>query len=263
MMSFVIESGKPADGLPTPDAANASGVALSLTRVAWLGDAADDGSLTPGVSLHVPPGQSVALYGEPAGDAVELLDIVAGLHEPLSGKVTVDEIAVDRLSGQELDRYRAGLGLISARFPLVPSSSVIDNVLAAPPGGVGVDDATRERAEQLLAITGTARLAGPVGDLPAEQQWQVLIARALQTSPRLVLAEDPAPGLGPRAAAAILDLLTDVHAQFGFTLLLTVGRLVTASCCQRLVRLAGGAIIEDVLIGGDDPWTRDRVDRIG
>jgi putative ABC transport system ATP-binding protein len=261
MMSSVIESGKPADGLPTPDVANASGAALSLTRVTWLGSAADDRSMTPGVSLYVPPGQSVALYGEPAGDTIELLDIVAGLREPLSGQVTVEEIAVDRLSGPELDRYRAGLGLISARFPLVPSLPVIDNVLAAPPGGV--DAATRERAEQLLAITDTARLAGPVGDLPAEQQWQVLIARALLTSPRLVLAEDPTPGLGARAAAAIFDLLTDVHAQFGFTLLLTVGRLVTASCCQRLVRLAGGAVIEDVLIGGDDPWTRDRVDRIG
>lgn len=261
-MSSVIESGKPADGLPVPDVANASGAALSLTHVTWLGSAADDRSLSAGVSLYVPPGQSVALYGEPPGDTIELLDIVAGLREPLSGQVTVDDVAVDRLSGPELDGYRAGLGLISARFPLVPSLSVIDNVLPAAPGG-GVDAATRERAEQLLATTGTAQLAGPVGDMPAEQQWRILIARALRTSPRLVLASDPTPDLGSRAAAAILDLLTDVHAQFGFTLLLTVGRLVTASCCQRLVRLAGGTVIEDVLIGGDDPWTRDRVDRIG
>jgi putative ABC transport system ATP-binding protein len=262
MMSSVIESGKPADGLPTPDVANASGVALSLTHVTWLGNAADDRSLTPGISLYVPPGQSVALYGEPSGDPTQLLDIVAGLRAPLSGQVTVDEVAVDRLSGPELDRYRAGLGLISARFPLVPSLSVIDNVLAAPPGG-GVDAATRERSTQLLTITGAAHLAGPVGAMPAEQQGRILIARALWTSPRLVLAEDLTSGLDSRAAAAVLDLLMDVHAQFGFTLLLTVGRLVAAYCCQRLVRLAGGAVIEDVLIGGDDPWTRGRVDRIG
>lgn len=261
-MSSVIESGQPADGLPGHDWANASGAALSLTHVTWQGSPADDKSLTPGVSLYVPPGQSVALYGEPPGDTIDLLDIVAGLREPLSGRVTVDEVALDRLSCPELDRYRAGLGLISARFPLVPSLSVIDNVLAAPPGG-GVDAATREWAAQLLAITGAAHLDGPVGAMPAEQQWRILIARALCTSPRLVLAEDPTPGLGSRAAAAVVDLLTDVHAQFGFTLLFAVGRLVTASCCQRLVRLAGRAVIEDVLIGGDDPWTRDRVDRIG
>jgi len=55
----------------------------------------------------------------------------------------------------------------------------------------------------------------------------------------------------------------DVHARFGFTLLLTVDRLAGASRCQRLVRLAGGAVVEDELTGGDDPWTRGRIDRIG
>lgn len=109
-MSSVIESGKPADGLPVPDVANASGAALSLTHVTWLGSAADDRSLSAGVSLYVPPGQSVALYGEPPGDTIELLDIVAGLREPLSGQVTVDDVAVDGLSGPELDGYRQASG---------------------------------------------------------------------------------------------------------------------------------------------------------
>jgi hypothetical protein len=54
----------------------------------------------------------------------------------------------------------------------------------------------------------------------------------------------------------------DVHAQFGFTLLLSVGRLANASRCQRLIRLIRAAVVEDELIK-DDPWTRDRVDRIG
>ena len=241
---------------------NAPGAALTLTRVTWRGSEADDTSPTPGVSLHVPPGQSVALHSQPPGDATELLDVIAGLRRPRSGQVTVGEVAVDQLSGPALDRYHAGRGLISARFPLLPSLSATDNVLAALPTG-RVDAAARERAAQLLAATGAAHLAGPVGTLPAERQWRILIARALQPHPRLVLAEDPTPGLDSRGATAILDLLTDVHALFGFTLLLTVGRLATASRCQRLVRLVGGAVVEDELIGGDDPWTRGRVDRIG
>jgi hypothetical protein len=50
---------------------------------------------------------------------------------------------------------------------------------------------------------------------------------------------------------------------FGFTLILTIGRVATASCCQRLVSLVDGAVAEDVLIRGDDGWTRGRIDRIG
>ncbi|MBV9447160.1 MAG: hypothetical protein JO345_14865 [Streptosporangiaceae bacterium] len=200
------------------------GAELKLTRVTWRSSEATvpnspGPAAAAGVTLHVPPGQSVALYSEPAGDATELLSIVAGLRRPSSGQVMVDEVAVEQLSGPALDDYLASRGLLNARFPLVPR-------------------------------------------LPAEQQWRTLIARALRLSPRLVLAEDCAPGLDSRSATAVLDLLMDVHAQFGFTLLLTVSRLAMASHCQRLVRLAGAAVIEDELIN-DDPWTRDRVDRIG
>jgi putative ABC transport system ATP-binding protein len=262
MMSTVVLSGQPIEGLPGPGSPDAAGVALSLTGVTWRGGAAVDESLIPGVTLYVPPGQSVALYGEPPGDIIELLDVVSGRRAPLSGRVTAGDVAVDRLSGPALDRYRVGLGLLSARFPLVPSLSVIDNVLAVPADGQ-VDTAGREQAARLLAITGAADFAGPVGTVPAEQQWRILIARALRAAPRLVLAEDPTLGLDSRTAAAILDLIVDVHTQFGFTLLLAVRRLAAASYCQRLVRLADGIVIEDVLIGGDDPWTRGRVDRIG
>jgi ABC-type phosphate/phosphonate transport system ATPase subunit len=113
-----------------------------------------------------------------------------------------------------------------------------------------------------MTITGAAHLTGPVGALTVEQQWRILIARELRMNPRLVLAEDPTPGLDSRAATAVLDLLMDVHAQLGFTLLLTADRQATASHCERLVRLLRDTVVEDELIK-DDPWTRDRIDRIG
>lgn len=256
----MVPSGPPADGPPGPGSANAPGAALTLTRVTWRGSDAEDTYPAPGVSLYVPPGQSVALQSEPGGDATGLLDVIAGLRRPRSGQVTVDDIAVDQLSGPALDRYVASRGLLGSRFPLLPSLSAIDNVLAVLPAG-HFDPATRERAAQLLAITGVARLDGAAGSLPAEQQWRILIARALLRYPRLLLAEDPAPGLDSRGASIVMDLLTDLHAQFAFTLLLIVARLATAARCQRLVRLAGGAVVEDDLIG-DDPETRGRVDRI-
>ena len=90
-----------------------------------------------------------------------------------------------------------------------------------------------------------------------------MIARALVSSPRLVLAEDPTETLDPRAAGRILDVLMDVHATFGFTLVLAAERLVTAVRCQRQVSRAGGSVVEDEMASGDDAWTRGRIDRIG
>jgi predicted ABC-type transport system involved in lysophospholipase L1 biosynthesis ATPase subunit len=240
----------------------AAGAALTLTGVVLRGSPPAPPA-TPRISLQVPPGQTVALASQPAASAIDLLDVLAGLRRPLSGQVTVDGIAVDRLRGPDLDRYRADRGLLSARFPLLPSLSVTDNVLAARPSR-RVDPATRARAEHLLAMTGAARLAAdPVGILTPEQQWRVLIARALLPFPRLVLAEDPAPGLDPRAASAMLDVLLDAHARSGFTLLLSVSRIATASRCERLVSLVGGRVAEDEMTRADDAATRGRIDRIG
>ncbi len=197
--------------------------------------------------------------------------MIAGLRRPANadpaGGALVDGVAVDRLRGAGLDRYRASRGLLSPRFPLLPSRSVLDNVLAALPSG-RVDARARGRAAELLRLTGATGLEAPVSTLTAEEQWRVQVARALLPAPRLVLVEDPAEvlrasGKEARAATAIWDLLTDMHAVFGFTLLVATSRTASAIRCQRMVTLSGGAVTDDELTGGDDPWTRGRIDRIG
>jgi putative ABC transport system ATP-binding protein len=261
----VVESGPPVGREPSaPGGARPSGVTIELRDVVYRRGGAQPSSLpaTAGVSLVVPPGQSVALLSEPRGDAASLLDVIAGLTRPRSGQVRVDGVGVDRLSGAELDRYHARRGLVSARFPLLPSLSVTDNVLAALLAG-RVDAATRDRAARLLEFMGAARLTGRVDQLTAEQQWRVMVARALVSAPRLVLAEDPASSLDSRAAARVLDVLMDAHSTFGFTLILTADRLTTAVRCQRQVSLADGTVAEDEIASGDDAWTRGRIDRIG
>jgi putative ABC transport system ATP-binding protein len=266
----VVQSGPPAGGQPSArSSGRAPGAAIELGGV--VGPSGTTGAgpdspapdvCLPGVSLQVPAGQSLALLGQPPGAATGLFDAIAGLTRPRAGLVRVDGVVVNRLSRAELDRYRAGRGLVSPRFPLLPSLSVIDNVLAAPSvGRAGPPSA--DRAAGLLELVGAARLTGPVRRLTAEEQWRILIARALVSSPRLLLAEDPAPGLDPAAADRVLDVLMDAHAMFGFTLVLTANRPTTAVRCQRRVLVAGGRVVEDEITGGDDAWTRSRIDRIG
>jgi predicted ABC-type transport system involved in lysophospholipase L1 biosynthesis ATPase subunit len=237
-------------------------VTVRLGKVVCGSQIPEDASTAGGISLRVPPGQSVALFSQPAGITACLLDVVAGLRRPRSGHVWADRVAVDTLSGAELDRYRAHRGLISARFPLLPSLSVVDNVLAGLPSG-RAGAATRDRAAWLLAVTGAGQLSGPVDGLAPEEQWRVMVARALLSSPGLVLVEDPAPGLDKRRVDDVLDMLLDAHAMFGFTLVFGASRLATAIRCQRLVTIVNGVIAEDEMITADDLWTRGRIDRIG
>jgi putative ABC transport system ATP-binding protein len=256
-----VTSGAHADSEPLGTAAIMPGAALTLVDV--ICRAASSGRRVAGISMQVPPGQSIALLGRPAGAAIELVDTVAGLRRPVSGQMSVGGIEVHRLRGQQLDRYRSVRGLLSMRFPLLESLSVTDNVLI-PLRSRRADAVARARAARLLAFAGAEQAtADPVESLSAELRWRILIARALMPSPPLVLAEDPTRSLDADSAIAILDLLMEAHALFGFTLLLTIGRVGLASRCQRLVSVADGAVIEDVLIGPDDGWTRGRIDRIG
>jgi ABC-type methionine transport system ATPase subunit len=243
-----------------PSAPSAAGATVMLSGVLLRGQDRHAPAAV-GVSLQVPPGQSVAFHAPADGTAVALLDVVAGLRRPKSGQVVVGGVAVHQLSGAAVERYRRERGLLSDRFPLLSSLSVTDNVLAAL-NSRRPDSAARERAAEVLVITGAAGLAArPVESLSAEQRWRVLIARALLSGPRLVLAEDPVPGQ-ETGAARILNLLMDAHARFGFTLLLATSRLATAARCERVVSLADGLLTADE-VSRDDAWTRGRVDRIG
>ena len=264
MIGFVGESGSPVT-VPPPvtSAGRRPGVAIELHNVVFRASAAGTGdSRVAGLSLQVPPGQSVALLSQPHGTATALLDVIAGLRRPRAGEVLVDGVAVHRLGEREASRYRAGRGLVSPRFPLLTSLPVTDNVLAAPPagrpGGPAAEDAVR-----LLEFAGVTRLTVPVEQLTAEERWRVMVARALVPRPRLLLAEDPAMELDSRAVDRVLDVLMDAHARFGFTLVLAAGRLAAAVRCERRVSLVDGAVAEDEITGDDDGWTRSRVDRIG
>jgi putative ABC transport system ATP-binding protein len=271
MMGFVRGCGSSPMTEPPPatGAERGPGVAVELRSVvcrAGVPGTGDSGGA--GFSLQVPPGQSVALLGQPHGTVAALLDVIAGIRRPRAGEVLVDGVAVHRLGAREASRYRAGRGLVSARFPLLASLPVTDNVLVAPPAGRPSQPdrpsaAETERAVRLLEFAGVTRLSVPVDQLTAEERWRVMIARALMPSPRLLLAEDPATEVESRAVDRVLDVLMDAHERFGFTLVLAAERLAIAVRCERRVSLADGIVAEDEITGDDDGWTRSRVDRIG
>ena len=270
MIGFVRGSGSPvAEPPPATSAERRPGVAIELNNVVCRPGAPGTGDFgVAGVSLQVPPGQSLALLSQPPGTATALLDVIAGLKRPRAGELHVDDVAIYRLGGREASRFRAGRGLVSPRFPLLASLPVTDNVLAAPPA-VRAREAVRpglsaaEQGARLLEFVGVARSTVPVEQLTAEERWRVMIARALVPCPRLLLAEDPATELDSRAVDRVLDVLTDAHARFGFTLVIAAGRLAAAVRCERRVSLVDGTVAEDEVTGDDDGWTRSRVDRIG
>jgi putative ABC transport system ATP-binding protein len=122
-----------------------------------------------------------------------------------------------------------------------------------------------ERAHHLLEAVG---LAGREQALPAElsggQQQRVAIARALIGDPILLLADEPTGNLDTRTGGQILDLLLDLRAARGMTVVVATHDTVLASRCERIVRLLDGRLLDDITVpkaeGGDE--LLERIGRI-
>jgi putative ABC transport system ATP-binding protein len=199
-----------------------------------------------GVSLEIAEGSAVGLSGPSGSGKSTLLHIVGALERPDAGSVCVGGRPLAGMSRRELAEHRRGIGFVFQRFNLLPALTVVDNVMAPVlPYRVGFDK--EERARELLAAVG---LAGRETSLPSRlsggQQQRVAIARALINAPRIVLADEPTGNLDSRTGAGIVELLLELRAARGMTVVIATHDSQVAARCDRVVRLLDGRVSDDI-----------------
>ncbi len=241
----------PAPATPPQRPAGAQVELVSVTKTRRQGRAVV--AALADVSLTVPPGQIVAVTGPSGAGKSSLLQLVGGLDTPDSGRVLVDGVDIGRLSGRHSAAFRGSVGFVFQRYHLLSTLSALDNVIS-PVLPLRVDFDKRERGRQLLAAVGLAGQAEvPARELSGGQQQRVAIARALVNRPRLLLADEPTGNLDSRTGEDILDLLTELQAEHGMTMLLATHDSTVASQCQRLVELRDGRLVSERALTGSDP----------
>ena len=198
-----------------------------------------------GVNLEVDDGDTVAIVGPSGSGKTTLLVLLAGLDLPAEGSVRLDGRVLDELDEDALaDLRRDHIGIVFQSFHLVPSLTALGNV-ALPLEIAGAAD-TRAKAHAMLERVG---LAGREDHYPAQlsggEQQRVAIARALVHAPKLLLADEPTGNLDLRTGEKIIDLLFELNADSGSTLVLVTHDEAIASRCRRVVRLHEGKLIEE------------------
>ncbi len=195
------------------------------------------------VSLVVYPGEWVAVVGPSGSGKSTLLGLVSGIDRPSTGEVWVAGTRIDRLSEDELARWRRGaLGIVFQFFQLLPTLTALENVIL-PMSLRGKSDEARARA--LLAEVGLAsRLHHLPTALSGGEQQRVAIARALANDPALLLADEPTGNLDERTGADIMMLLAGLPAR-GKTVLLVTHDAVLASRASRVIHMADGKIARE------------------
>ncbi len=199
-------------------------------------------TILDGVSLAILAGETVAIVGASGAGKSTLLALLAGLDEPSAGEVWIDGQEITSLDEDGRAAVRARrVGFVFQSFHLVPSLTALENVML-PLELAGRRDA-REAARKALEEVG---LGARVGHYPRQlsggEQQRVAIARAFVTRPAVLFADEPTGNLDTATGARIADLLFQLNAAAGTTLVLVTHDRGLAARCGRVIEIDGGRL---------------------
>lgn len=195
-------------------------------------------------ALDLASGAQVAVTGPSGCGKSTLLNILTGLERIRHGAVVWQGIDLAGLREGARDRWRArNVGLVMQDFHLFPGLSAFDNVvLPQRLSHVRLPPSVKSEAQRLLARVGISAPAQAVETMSRGQMQRVAVARALVAQPRILVADEPTASLDADAGAIVADLLVELAAEAGATLIVAshdprlVGRL------GRVLRLEDGRL---------------------
>ncbi|WP_312099367.1 methionine ABC transporter ATP-binding protein [Niallia sp.] len=199
------------------------------------------------VSISIAQGEIFGIIGFSGAGKSTLLRLVNLLETPTNGNIQVQGVDVASLSQKEIRKLRRRIGMIFQNFNLFSSRTVAGNV-AYPLKLAGVPKKEiKERVAELLQFVG---LSDKADDYPEQlsggQKQRVGIARALATSPDILICDEATSALDPDTTGEILRLLKKVNKDLGITILLITHEMhVIQEICDRVAVMENGEVIED------------------
>jgi putative ABC transport system ATP-binding protein len=202
-----------------------------------------------GVSLSVARGELLALYGPSGSGKTTLLMLIAALLAPDAGTVMLDGRDIGAFSARDAARYRLlDLGFVRQSLNLISGADAIDNAALKLMGTeLGAREA-RRRVRPLLDRLGLAERASHRPEqLSMGERQRVMIARALSTDPKLVLADEPTGSLDTQRGDEVLGLLAEVCREREVSVVLVTHDPKAASYADRVHALRDGRLVDGEL----------------
>lgn len=195
------------------------------------------------VSFDIAPGETVAVVGASGSGKSTLLGLLAGLDLPTSGRVLLDGVDLGGLNEDGRARLRGRLlGFVFQSFQLLPGLTALENVML--PLELAGERAARAKAQELLTAVGLAdRMGHYPNQLSGGEQQRVAIARAFAPRPRLLLADEPTGNLDSSTGSRVIEMLFELNAARGTTLVLVTHDPSLAQRCQRSLQLDAGKLM--------------------
>jgi putative ABC transport system ATP-binding protein len=243
--------------LTTPAAAAS---ALDAFKVYGKGDTAVHA--LDGVSVDFAAGRFTAIMGPSGSGKSTLLHALAGLDTLSAGQVFIGGTDITRLNDRALTALRRDrIGFVFQAFNLVPTLTAIENITL--PMALARRKADKQWLRLVIETVGLdKRLKHRPAELSGGQQQRVAVARALAGRPEIILADEPTGNLDSRSGAEILSFLRQAVRELGQTIVMVTHDPVAASYSDRVVLLADGRIVDEILTPTPET-VLDRIKQIG
>lgn len=200
-------------------------------------------TILEGVSFSIKAGETVAIVGASGSGKSTLLSLLAGLDTPTSGEV---ELAGEPLSKLDEDGRAAvrgrHVGFVFQSFQLLPSLTALENVML-PLELSGAQDAEGQAREILRRVGLAERLTHYPRQLSGGEQQRVALARAFVTRPAVLFADEPTGNLDTKTGESVVELLFEMNAGSGTTLVLVTHDPTLAARCSRVLRIDAGRLL--------------------
>ncbi len=199
------------------------------------------------VDIDFAAGQFTAIMGPSGSGKSTLMHCIAGLDRLDSGTVTIGDVDVTRATEKQLTLLRRDrLGFIFQAFNLVPTLTAEENItLPLLLGGNKGDEQWINRVIDTVGLRD--RLRHRPSELSGGQQQRVAVARALASQPTIIFADEPTGNLDSKTGAEILDFMRRAVRELGQTIVMVTHDPVAASYADRVIFLADGRIVDEML----------------
>ncbi|MPM91932.1 ABC transporter ATP-binding protein YxdL [bioreactor metagenome] len=204
-------------------------------------------------SFSVEQGEFVAIMGESGSGKTTLLNILAALDKPTEGQVLLEGRDLGRIKDKEVSAFRRdSLGFVFQDFNLLDTFSVRDNILLPL---VLAGKGYRDMEPKLTAVADILHISDILSKFPYEisggQKQRAAVARAIVTSPKIVLADEPTGALDSKASQNLLKTFAAIH-QRGQTILMVTHSAMAASFASRVLFISDGVLFSQLYRGEDN-----------
>ncbi|MDC7124323.1 MAG: ABC transporter ATP-binding protein [Spirochaetales bacterium] len=194
-----------------------------------------------GFSLQINSGELTSIIGPSGSGKSTLMNIIGCLDRPTSGSVFLEGNDISLMNDKQLSRIRNhSIGFVFQQFNLLPRLSILENV-ETPLMYAGVKASKRKKmAEDALNKVGLGeRISHKPTELSGGQKQRAAIARAIVTSPSLILADEPTGALDTATGEIIMNLFHQLNNE-GRTIVIVTHDMEVSEKCERIIRVRDG-----------------------